>query len=100
MLIDGKPNPYYRGIGNETYPPESKLSKISCLKLKGEKIMEGNKTVGQVINTLIHIKDTMYGQLSLEEKNALDDACNLLYSQIGGSVYFDDCTYDLIQIDK
>ena len=41
------------------------------------------KQVGEVIETLIHIKDSLYSELTFEQKVSLEDACNLLSHHLG-----------------
>lgn len=51
--------------------------------------MEQTKMVGEVIETLIRIKDKVYGHLSFEEREALNDACNLLEKNLGNYSRYD-----------
>ena len=54
--------------------------------------MAEKKLVGEVVETLIRIKDSFYARLTLREKEALDDACNLLVYNVGETSRYD-CTY-------
>ena len=44
------------------------------------------KQVGEVIETLIHIKGSLYSELTFEQKVSLEDACNLLSHHLGGGI--------------
>lgn len=50
---------------------------------------EDTRMVGEVVETLIRIKDTFYGDLTLAQRDALDDACNLLANNIGERTRYD-----------
>lgn len=45
--------------------------------------------VGEVIETLIRIKDKVYSHLSFEERETLNDACNLLEKNLGNYSRYD-----------
>lgn len=47
------------------------------------------KMIGEVIETLIRVKDKLYGQLTFEECEALNDACNLLEKNLGELTRYD-----------
>lgn len=47
------------------------------------------KQVGEVIETLIHIKDSLYSELTFEQKVSLEDACNLLSHHLGDFTKYD-----------
>lgn len=51
--------------------------------------MAEKKLVGEVVETLIRIKDAFYARLTLREKEALDDACNLLVYNVGETSRYD-----------
>jgi hypothetical protein len=51
--------------------------------------MAEKKLVGEVVETLIRIKDEFYSRLTLREKEALDDACNLLVYNVGEMSRYD-----------
>lgn len=51
--------------------------------------MAEKKLVGEVVETLIRIKDDFYSKLTLREKEALDDACNLLVYNVGEMTRYD-----------
>lgn len=51
--------------------------------------MAEKKLVGEVVETLIRIKDECYANLTLREKEALDDACNLLVYNVGEMSRYD-----------
>lgn len=47
------------------------------------------KLVGEMVETLIRIKDAFYARLTLREKEALDDACNLLVYNVDELTSYD-----------
>ena len=51
--------------------------------------MAEKKLVGEMVETLIRIKDAFYARLTLREKEALDDACNLLVYNVDELTSYD-----------